>query len=477
MRGESKKRKLFSKIIGAYISIFMASFIGLTILLAFLYRNIYYENRNEDIKQTSIILSVVIEEYYEGSVSESLLSDSIIGIENTKRYKVALADSVGNIFMSSDDKEAIIGKKIDNKYLERLKQGEIIDRNGPMNIFTNSNKEVYVAPVIRDDKFLGAILISESSMYFTKGMVTFLLKTSTMAVIIALIGALSFYLFTRRRIVKPIVEINRAYHKISQGDFTTRVEIQGLDEIAELGRAFNRTAEYMETLDNNSKEFISNVSHELRSPMTSIKGFIGGILDGIIPVDKQQHYLSLAYDEIDRLARLINDLLNLSTLESGNVELEITSFDIIKLIKDQVDYFQPLFARKRLNVEIIYDDKELYVVSDKDRVIQVLVNLIDNAIKYCNEEGIVKIEVKISRDKIFISIYNSGASISEDGLKHIWERFYKGDKSRTIKESTGLGLSIVRNIIKSLNEDIIVENKREGGVQFTFSIKRLQIRE
>ena len=145
--------------------------------------------------------------------------------------------------------------------------------------------------------------------------------------------------------------------------------------------------------------------------------------------------------EVDRLARLINDLLNLSTLESGNVELEITSFDIIKLIRDQVDYFQPLFARKRLNVEIIYDEKELYVVSDKDRVIQVLVNLIDNAIKYCNEKGIVKIEVKISRDKVFICIYNSGPSISEDGLKHIWERFYKGDKSRTIKESTGLGLS------------------------------------
>ena len=196
MRGESKKRKLFSKIIGAYLSIFITSFIGLTILLAFLYRNIYYENRNQDIKQASIILSVVIEEYYEGNVSESLLSDSIVGIENAKRYKVALADSVGNIFMSSDDEEGIIGKKIDNRYLEKLKQGEIIDRNGPTNIFSNSDKEVYVAPVIRDNKFLGAILISESSIYFTKGMVTFLLKTSTMAVIIALIGALSFYLFT-----------------------------------------------------------------------------------------------------------------------------------------------------------------------------------------------------------------------------------------------------------------------------------------
>ena len=149
MRGESKKRKLFSKIIGAYLSIFITSFIGLTILLAFLYRNIYYENRNQDIKQASIILSVVIEEYYEGNVSESLLSDSIVGIENAKRYKVALADSVGNIFMSSDDEEGIIGKKIDNRYLEKLKQGEIIDRNGPTNIFSNSDKEVYVAPVIR----------------------------------------------------------------------------------------------------------------------------------------------------------------------------------------------------------------------------------------------------------------------------------------------------------------------------------------
>lgn len=477
MRGESKKRKLFSKIIGAYLSIFMGSFIVLTILLAFLYRNIYIENRNQDVKQASIILSVVIEEYYEGSVSEGLLSNSLVGLENTKRYKVALADSVGNIFMGSDDSKSIIGKKIDSKYLEKLKEGEFIDKDGPTDIFANTDKEVYIAPVIRENKFLGAIIISENPMYFTKSMAMFLLKIFSMAVLVAFLGALSFYLFTRRRIVKPIVEINRSYHKVSQGDFTTRVEIQGLDEIEDLGRAFNRTAEYMETLDNNSKEFISNVSHELRSPMTSIKGFIGGILDGVIPASKQEHYLSLAYDEIDRLARLINDLLNLSTLESGNVELEITSFDIIKLIRDQVDYFQPLFERKRLNVEIIYDEKELYVVSDKDRVIQVLVNLIDNAIKYCNEEGIVKIEVKISKDKVFISIYNSGASISEDGLKHIWERFYKGDKSRTIKESTGLGLSIVRNIIKSLNEDIIVENKREGGVQFTFSIKRLQIRE
>ena len=477
MRGESKKRKLFSKIIGAYLSIFITSFIALTILLAFLYKSIYHDNRNQDIKQVSKLISLVLEEFYEGSVSESLLSDSLIGIEDTTRYKVALADSVGKIFISSDSTEAVIGKKIDSEYLERLKQGEIIDGNGPKNIFSNSSKDVYIAPVSRDSRFLGAIIVSENSIYFTRGMAIFLLKTATMAMIVALLGALSFYLFTRRRIVKPIVELNRAYYKISQGDFTTRVEIQGLDEIAELGRAFNRTAEYMETLDNNSKEFISNVSHELRSPMTSIKGFIGGVLDGVIPADKEKYYLSLAQDEIDRLARLINDLLNLSTLESGNVELEITSFDIIKLIRNQVDYFQPLFIKKRLNVEIIYDEKELYVVSDKDRVTQVLVNLIDNAIKYCNEEGIVKIEVKISKDKVFISIYNSGASISEDGLKHIWERFYKGDKSRTVKESTGLGLSIVRNIIKRLDEDIIVENKREGGVQFTFSIRRLQIRE
>ena len=197
-----------------------------------------------------------------------------------------------------------------------------------------------------------------------------------------------------------------------------------------------------------------------------------GVLDGVIPRDKENYYLSIAYEEIQRLARLVNDLLDLSAIEAGKFTINIVEIDINEIIRLSVIRFENKINTKKLKVDVLLQDEHLYVRGDRDRLTQVMTNLLDNAIKYVNDGGIIKIYTRVRGDKVLVSIYNDGPCISEEDMRHIWDRFYKADKSRTNKISTGLGLPIVRNILTQLGEDIWVENKEKVGVNFYFTLKK-----
>ena len=231
-------------------------------------------------------------------------------------------------------------------------------------------------------------------------------------------------------------------------------------------------ADSIEEVEKNRREFISNVSHEIRSPITSIKGFIGGILDGVIPKEKENYYLSIAYEEIQRLTRLVNDLLDLSSIEAGKFSLKIEKLDINEIIRLTVIKSETRIKAKKLNVDVCFSEDKEYVAGDIDRLTQVVTNLLDNAIKYVNEGGNIKIASKTKGDKIHVSVFNDGPSIAKDEIKDIWDRFYKSDKSRTSKMSTGLGLPIIRSILTQLGEDIWLDN-RDEGVAFIFTLKKV----
>ena len=168
------------------------------------------------------------------------------------------------------------------------------------------------------------------------------------------------------------------------------------NEIGELAESFNMMAECLEKSDTKRREFISNVSHELRSPITSIKGFIGGILDGVIPRDRENYYLKIVYDEVDRLARLVNDLLDMSAMESGKFNLAITEFDINQVISLCILNLEHKIQEKGLNVKATFYNNRAYVLGDRDRIIQVVTNIIENSIKYSNDDGKIKIDVYLS---------------------------------------------------------------------------------
>ena len=289
-----------------------------------------------------------------------------------------------------------------------------------------------------------------------------------------LISTISFYI-AKKSIKDPLKEISGAAQKLAKGEVNKRIYIDSTDEIGELAKSFNLMAESIEESDNVRRDFISNVSHELRSPITSIKGFITAILEGVIPKDKENYYLKIVNDEVSRLSMLVNDLLDISSLESGKFNLDITQLDINELITLCAIKLENKIKSKNMDVNIIFDNRHEYCLGDRERLIQVIINLLENAIKYGNENGKIEIETHAKGELIYVSIFNTGELIPKENLNKIWERFFKNDKSRTNKVSTGLGLSIVRLIILQHNNDIKVENvetKEKKGVKFTFTLDK-----
>lgn len=333
------------------------------------------------------------------------------------------------------------------------------------------NKECYIKAVKYNDKFLGSIVLLGNKHNERVPIRTYLIIWIAIALALVL-SSIIVYIFAQKVIIRPLDEINNAARKLARGEVERRVIITSKDEIGQLAESFNIMATSLEAVDRTRKEFISNLSHELRSPITSIKGFITGIIDGIIPKDKENYYLGIVYDEIDRLARLVNDLLDISSLESGKFNLKIREIDINEVISLCVVNLESKIKDKGLRVDVVYEEEHQYVLGDRDRLIQVITNIVENAIKYGFDNGEIKIKTYTRMNKAYVSIFNSGDEIPIDNLNNIWDRFYKMDKSRTNKISTGLGLPIVRLILTQHKEDIWVKNIKGKGVEFTFSLTK-----
>ncbi|EDS77198.1 sensory transduction histidine kinase [Clostridium botulinum C str. Eklund] len=380
-------------------------------------------------------------------------------------------DRYGYVYAASNPKhKKFIGNQLLVDELENLRNGNFIEKKDLDSEF--NKRYVYEIPIFYRGIFQGALRFS-TSMELIKAPLRRVYQIIWMSAIFAIIcSSIIIYYFSQKIIIKPLGEINSAADKISKGEVNKRVNIESNDEIGELATSFNSMAKSLEEVDENRRSFISNVSHELRSPITSIKGFIGGILDGIIPKEKEKYYLSIAYEEIQRLTRLINDLLDLSAIEAGKFVINMKKEDINEIIRLSIIKFETVIKSKKLNVEVWLEEESVYALVDRDKIIQVITNLIDNAIKYGKEEGNIEVRTKVKGQYIYISVYNDGPNISGEDAKYIWDRFYKGDKSRTLKVSTGLGLSIVRRIVTQHGGDIWFENKENKGVKFIFTLKK-----
>jgi signal transduction histidine kinase len=222
------------------------------------------------------------------------------------------------------------------------------------------------------------------------------------------------------------------------------------------------------------RTFISNLSHDIRSPLTSIKGFLQAILDGTIPREKQDKYLNIVLKETERLTKMTNDILDLSKMEGGQLELSKTEFSINNLLVNEIEKHETRLIEKNINVEFHLTEGNDLVYADIEQITRVVYNLIDNAIKFVEYGGKISLGTKIKKNKIFISIKNTGEVIDDENLRYIWHRFHKLDKSRgEDKGGSGLGLSIVKAIIKNHGEDIEAKSNKEEGTVFTFTLTNI----
>ncbi|MCT8977496.1 cell wall metabolism sensor histidine kinase WalK [Clostridium sp. CX1] len=468
------KKGLFSKLVATFAVIIAVSFIITAAFLSYWFESYYFEQRKGQLETESQFISTAAEQYLQGNVSPDKINETLTYIGNYLSTYIWLVDNYGYVYAVSDSEhKTLIGTQIITKELEELRLGHTVEKREVYQNIFKGPVHTFEIPIFSKGIFKGSMLLHTSISELREPLKRVYEIIWMSAILAIVVSCVVIYYLSQRIIIKPLEQINYVADKISKGEVDKRVSIESKDEIGTLARSFNSMADSLEAVEKNRREFISNVSHEIRSPITSIKGFIGGILDGVIPKEKENYYLSVTYGEIQRLTRLVNDLLDLSAIEAGQFRLRIEELDINEIIRLSVIKFETKIREKGLKVDVLMQDDELYVAADKDRITQVVTNLIDNAIKYVGEGGTVRISTKTKGDKALVSVFNDGPSISKEDLKHIWDRFYKADKSRTTKLSTGLGLSIVRSILTQLGEDVWIENKEPQGVKFVFTLKRI----
>lgn len=473
-----KKNSLVSKLLVTVTLIVALSFSIIAAVLSFWFKGYYFDQRKELLDKQAQRISSAVTEYYANNKTDSMnnLNYAITNVSDTLSIDIILVDSLGYIYKVSNDN--YINLKYQQLYLlaeelEQLKQGNSIEDRTNSNKFLDVSDYIYYKPIISNGYYYGFIAMVTPLEEIKAPLNRFYFIIWLSAIIAVTVSAIIINMLAQKILIDPLNEINRAAKKLAKGEVGQRVDIKSRDEMQELAKSFNFMAESLEKVDNNRREFISNVSHELRSPITSIKGFIAGILDGVIPKDKENYYLRIVYDEIQRLTRLVNELLDLSAMEAGKMELKVREIEINDIIKTVVMNLESKIMEKKLKVEVVFEEKRDFVLGDLDRIIQVITNIVDNAIKYSNENGNIKITTKSKGNKIYISVANEGILIKDSEINNIWKRFYKADKSRTNKMSTGLGLSIVREIITQHGEDIWVENEKDNlGVIFTFTLAK-----
>ncbi|MGM0867505.1 MAG: sensor histidine kinase [Bacillota bacterium] len=285
---------------------------------------------------------------------------------------------------------------------------------------------------------------------------------------ITITGLFTYYL--SKRITAPIREMNRVALHIARGQFDQRVNIMTRDELGELGGTLNYMAQELAGLDQMRKDFVANVSHDLRSPLTSIHGFVRAFLDDTIPNDRKRHYLTIMKEQTERMIKLVNDLLDMARIEAGQLEIRPVIFNLSELVRQALARMEPEFVKKRVNVELISKEaQDINVFADPDRIDQVIVNLIQNAIQFSSYDSSVKVILK-KEEQAVVSIRDYGPGISQEDIQSIWERFYKTDRARTKKVGTGLGLSIVKHLLVLHQTDIQVESEVGRGATFIFTL-------
>ncbi|MBU5486727.1 HAMP domain-containing histidine kinase [Clostridium sp. MSJ-8] len=468
------KNSLLYKIITNFTAILAIILVASSIILTFAFRSIYSSYFYDKLeKQGEIITDLVNTSLVEGESSYKSLQLILDNVKDVMDTDVLVCDNIEFVYAGSKEIKKEMSKtkiSIDEQYASKLQNNEIV-KDGEVKT-GDSSKEAYLKPIFKSDKYWGAIIYmpSDSVMNGYLFKVYKIIWISTLVTLVLAVAGANY--LTKKQLVNPLKEIYLVANKLARGEVTNRIQVKSNDEIGELGRSFNLMAESLEAVDTNRRDFISNVSHELRSPITSMKGFIAGMLDGVIPKDKENYYLKLVYDEINRLSRLVNDLLDISSMEVGKFKLTIMEVDINALVKRCLLNIESKVKDKGIHINASLENEHLYVYADSDRIMQVLTNLLDNAIKYGGEEGIISVSTRIKGPKVHVAVYNKGSKMTEEEMAHIWDRFYKSDKSRTNKESTGLGLPIVRLIMTQHKEDVWVRNEREGVV-FTFTLAKV----
>ena len=472
-------KSIFGKIMLLFMVIIMVALVISGLMMSQVIRSAYLDDSEQQMLATAEDVQSWVSFYVNNSLSMDQITGQIFVKASTNQYAIWIVNSDGTPWLTIDmsgGKATIeqeeIQKYYDNMITELNKGNSVKMVTEEANVF-NTPVITVASPVITNDRVIGYVFVHKQIYGMEQSLMALYRQIILAACLSAALGIVLTYIFSRS-MLRPLGVVTVGARQLAKGDFDIRLRVSSRDEIGQLADTFNSVAKDLKKYEMTRESLVANVSHELRSPLTSIQGLVQGVTDGTIPQEDAKHYLDVVLDETRRLSLLINEMRDLSKIESGQFPMEMERLDLNEQILRTLLSFESKITAKNVDVQLGLTQDRVYVLADENRLIQVLHNIIENAIKFVNEGGILGISTEIEGDNVLVHIMNSGDVIPSEDIPYLFDRFYKIDKSHSReKEGTGLGLSIVKNILKAHGQKIWVTSDEKNGTVFTFTLKKV----
>lgn len=469
------EHRVFIKLLICYVAAAVSMFLLLNLFGVWRLERSLIERKKEALyAEASMISSEYADRYFRSQLTIQDMKRQLTTVDTFLDVRIWVTNSSGRLLLDTRGKNTGLQSQpelaqldsdlLAQRYIEEYRLEELIDQ--PVLIV--------IEPMAIDYSVRGYICLladmegirAETVYYMDFVNVAYLVFLGLLLLLFAAI-----YMIT----VFPLHRIRKAVAEYAQGHYEYPLRLRTQDEYRQLAEAVCFMSKELQSLEDYRKNFISNVSHDFRSPLTSIKGYVEAMLDGTIPAQAQARYLDIILFETERLTKLTSDLLTLGGIDSSGMTLERTVFDLNAVISKTAATFEGICTKKRIMMNLEFSDWETMVYADRGKIQQVLHNLLDNAVKFSNSDSSIRVTTEEKGNKVFVSIKDNGIGIPKDAIKKVWARFYKSDLSRgKDKKGTGLGLSIVKEILKAHDENINVVSTEGVGTEFIFSLPRAE---
>ena len=468
----------FGRLFGTAAAILLAALLLLGTFFQVLVKDYLVTNTTEKLTADAKTIAELAAAYNaDSSLSNPNFLTNLIISARVSGADAVICNAEGKVVLCSDSPLGCEhqGMSFDKSFVRTVMEQELVLKTGRIDGLYDDSRYVVSVPItdVNSDVRLGLVVVS-APMEDTVAVLSKIFQIFVfVAVSVVLVAVLLMSIFTRRQ-VRPLRAMAKAATDFGHGNLTARVRVDESDtqEVQELALAFNNMASSLQKSEYQRTEFVANVSHELKTPMTTIGGYVDGILDGTIPQGRQEQYLRIVSDEVKRLSRLVRSMLDISRLQDqeGIPEEKKTRFDLEECAGQVLITFEQKINGKNLNVDVDMPEHGVYTWANEDYVTQVIYNLLDNAVKFCPQEGTLGLTIREGENKAYISVSNEGQTIPPEELPLVFDRVHKIDKSRSqTRDGWGLGLYIVKTIVCSHGENISVTS-RDGKTEFTFTM-------
>ena len=466
------RKTLYLKLLLAYLIFGLFGFVVVaTFVSNMTLDHLKKEKADSLYREATLVANTYAADLYNNEATLESVKDQLDALDTYMNATIWIINPSGRMILDSSAPFNVETEIVIENFDPTVTAGSYYTVGNFFNTFEENVLSVF-APITTDYRVKGYVVI-HCAMSTIEAEANSLLNISYLMLVILFLLSLIILIFFTEIVYIPLRKITEATEQYASGNMHYEFSVESEDEIGYLAASLSYMASEIARSEDDQKKFVANVSHDFRSPLTSIRGYLEAMIDGTIPPEMYDKYLNIVLNETDRLTKLTNSLLTLNNLNTNGMMLNKTDFDINRTIRNVAASFEGTCRQKMIAIELVLTGDEMYVVADMDKIQQVLYNLLDNAIKFSHHNSIIKMETTEKRNKIFISVKDSGIGIPKDDLKLIWDRFYKSDLSRgKDKKGTGLGLSITKEIIQAHGEHINVISTEGVGTEFIFSLPK-----